>query len=298
MPTIEALVDYYSNPIPLGILVSSLAAQLGLFVYFKKDRNLPARRTVALTFMFGNTIFLWAFLGSGLALCSSLGHTLEFYDASAVKTVAGVSLLFALGVSMPVSVVVGRGGDEALLPARVKRRVLPRSVIGIFRRLTRSFGLGHVTLVGADLGTPAAYAVGAKNPAVVIDERLIGLLSQEELEAVLAHELAHLRNGDVRIKALTAVYRSVLRFDPVLRAVEAAIHREQELRADEVSADVTGGPLALASALLRMHQASRNDSSPQQAIRGIQWRKELLRRTPHLRTRVSRLIHLHDILSS
>jgi len=50
----------------------------------------------------------------------------------------------------------------------------------------------------AEMGVPNAFAVGRKGAGVVvISEELMGILDQEELEGVIAHELAHIRNRDV-----------------------------------------------------------------------------------------------------
>ncbi|MFO7926058.1 MAG: M48 family metallopeptidase [Halobacteriota archaeon] len=77
---------------------------------------------------------------------------------------------------------------------------------GLYARLDRissSFDVDGVTLYAARMGEPNALAVGAaRGGAVVIDVGLLRLLSTAELEAIIAHELAHLENRDGLIQTL------------------------------------------------------------------------------------------------
>jgi heat shock protein HtpX len=65
-------------------------------------------------------------------------------------------------------------------------------------QLSQDMGIEKPTLKVARMGVPNAFAVGRKGAGVVVvSEELIQLLSQDELEGVLAHELAHIANRDV-----------------------------------------------------------------------------------------------------
>ena len=86
--------------------------------------------------------------------------------------------------------------------------------------------------------------------------KLAGSLSSDETDAVLAHELSHIKNGDSGAKGLAKLARVAFPFDPVLRLVEAAVHRERELWADRVSVEFTRKPLALASAIVKANSES------------------------------------------
>lgn len=65
-------------------------------------------------------------------------------------------------------------------------------------QLSREMGIEKPELKVARMGVPNAFAVGRKGAGVVVvSEELIQLLDQDELEGVLAHELAHIANRDV-----------------------------------------------------------------------------------------------------
>jgi heat shock protein HtpX len=64
--------------------------------------------------------------------------------------------------------------------------------------LSDDMGIEKPRLMIADMGVPNAFAVGRKGAGVVVlSTDLLELLDREELEGVIAHELAHIRNRDV-----------------------------------------------------------------------------------------------------
>ncbi|GCF15146.1 protease [Haloarcula mannanilytica] len=66
------------------------------------------------------------------------------------------------------------------------------------RRLCRDMGIEEPRLMVMDMGVPNAFAVGRKGAGVVVvSSELMQLLDDDELEGVIAHELAHIKNRDV-----------------------------------------------------------------------------------------------------
>lgn len=64
--------------------------------------------------------------------------------------------------------------------------------------LARDMGIKKPRLMVMDMGVPNAFAVGRKGAGVVVVSReLMNLLDRDELEGVIAHELAHIKNRDV-----------------------------------------------------------------------------------------------------
>jgi heat shock protein HtpX len=139
--------------------------------------------------------------------------------------------------------------------------------------------------------TPNAFATG-RNPehaAVAVTEGLLRLLNQDELEGVIAHELAHIKNRDILISSIAAVMAGAIsslasmaqwamifgagRDDdgeegggvlgsiimmivaPVAAAlIQMAISRSREYQADATGAAICGKPQGLASALARLEE--------------------------------------------
>jgi heat shock protein HtpX len=150
-------------------------------------------------------------------------------------------------------------------------------------RLRQRAGLPMPTVAVAPHAQPNAFATG-RNPehaVVCVTEGILGLVSREELEGVLAHELAHIKNRDMLLQTVTATMAAAIsnlawmgmftggRDDdeggnpiagllmvilaPIAASlVQLAISRQREFKADEVGARISGRPLALASALRKL----------------------------------------------
>ncbi len=153
-------------------------------------------------------------------------------------------------------------------------------------RLRQRAGLPMPTLAIAPHAQPNAFATGRnpENAVVAVTEGILKLVSREELEGVLAHELAHIKNRDMLLQTFTATMAGAIsnlahfglffggRDDegssPVaglLMAILApiaamliqfAISRQREFKADAVGAQISGRPQALANALRKLETAA------------------------------------------
>jgi len=139
-----------------------------------------------------------------------------------------------------------------------------------------------------------AFSLDSKGRKIVaVSPELVSSMSSGEIEAVIAHELAHLKNNDSREKGLARLAKLAFAFDPVLHLVEAAVHRERELLADRSSIEYTQKPLVLASALLKVHSAFHARlPGPGAGLFVGHKAKGLLSRYPDLDRRVQLLIDM------
>jgi len=175
----------------------------------------------------------------------------------------------------------------------VTREQLPRAY-EVVERLTGRAGLPMPKIYVIPTESPNAFATG-RNPqhaSVAVTHGILGLLTDEELEGVLAHELGHVRNRDILTSsiaatlagAITIVARMAFWFGAfgggggdrrdreggglggiflLLLAPFAAmliqlwVSRTREFEADASGAHLTGNPYALASALEKISAVSK-----------------------------------------
>ncbi|MBS4026602.1 MAG: zinc metalloprotease HtpX [Clostridia bacterium] len=156
------------------------------------------------------------------------------------------------------------------------------------RRLAERANMPMPRLYLMDSNQPNAFATG-RNPAngvVAVTSGLVRLMSDEELEGVIAHELAHIKNRDILISTIAAVmagaltmiarmgmYRNMfgrgrnqggaqvliqilaIVLAPIAAlVVRSAISRSREYEADQIGGQISGNPEGLAKALLKLEQ--------------------------------------------
>jgi Zn-dependent protease with chaperone function len=101
-----------------------------------------------------------------------------------------------------------------------------------------------------------AYVVGTRRPIVVLGADLLDELDEQEIEGVLAHELAHVRRRDTLVATLLGALRDVTFFVPGGGWAVRQLHRERELAADQLAVSATRRPGALASGLLKVLESA------------------------------------------
>jgi heat shock protein HtpX len=135
--------------------------------------------------------------------------------------------------------------------------------------LSAEMGIDKPRLMIARMGVPNAFAVGRKgNGTVVVSEELLHRLEPQEVEAVLAHELAHIRNRDVVMMVLGQGVASIVAIvvgqitQLLVMLFVFAISRYREYVADADAAEEVGSGEPLASALEKISRgAERADDT-------------------------------------
>jgi hypothetical protein len=123
-----------------------------------------------------------------------------------------------------------------------------------YRRFMSRVGIvgsleGHPTVTVIDDSRPLAFCAGYLRPGVYISRRTLEVLSDEELEAVLAHEQHHRRVRDPLRFAFARIVGQALFFLPVLRPLGDRYRMVAELNADDAAVRASAGekgPLAAA----------------------------------------------------
>ena len=107
--------------------------------------------------------------------------------------------------------------------------------------------LPELRLLDAD--APLAVAGGLRRPSIVVSTWLLEHLDAEELAAVVAHELVHVRRRDYLTRWAARLLRDATVYLPSAWYAHAVIEVDEELHADTEAVRLTRRPLAMASAL-------------------------------------------------
>lgn len=165
-------------------------------------------------------------------------------------------------------------------------------IYNMVEKLTSNAGMPMPSLYITPSAQPNAFATGRnpKHSAVAVTQGLLNILNREELEGVIAHELAHIKNRDVLISTIAAVMAGIITtiadwaqwalmfgagnsdeeegsgvlaslpliiLSPIAAMlVQMAISRSREYLADSTGAKIAGNSRGLANALIKLGQVS------------------------------------------
>lgn len=203
-------------------------------------------------------------------------------------------MLIALGLAAVMNLFAYWNSDKMVLSMYGAREVDAQTApefYGLVQTLAQRAGLPMPRVYVMDNDQPNAFATGRnpENAAVAATTGLLHMLSREEIEGVMAHELAHVKNRDTLIMTVTATLAGaigmlanfamffggsrdsegnrsgvgmiggllIMILAPLAAmVVQMAISRSREYAADRMGAEISGNPHGLASALQRISGAA------------------------------------------
>jgi len=198
------------------------------------------------------TASAWVLANGGWVAIVRLGSSpaVLFEPAAAVVWVAGAVGAFTVFLAaFLLSQTVGRGflrlfpSEELPWPERLSE---PPAVTSLRRFRSETGGAFAFTLL--ERGGPRGLR---RRDVIMVSDRLLSELEPEEWEAVVAHELGHLRELDGRYLTFFRTLSRLMRWDPVLASFAEVLTRREEYRADLDAVEVTGRPRALARAIFK-----------------------------------------------
>ena len=202
-------------------------------------------------------------------------------------------MLIAFGFAVVTNLFSYWNSDKLVLSMQRAHEVDPRSAPDLYRlveELSRNASIPTPRVYLIDTEQPNAFATGRdpQHAAVAVSSGLLRYLEPSEVAAVISHELAHIRNRDTLTMTITATLAGAIsmlaqfgllfgggnnRDNPLggigallmvflapvaAMLVQMAVSRTREYEADHDGAEISGAPLALASALSKISQVARS----------------------------------------
>ncbi len=177
---------------------------------------------------------------------------------------------YTLGLAVPLGMAaVALGGLAlglmrlALMSRLFAQRGIPAQpeLQALAERLAAYLGAPRPRVLLVALERPLALASGLRQPSILLSTWTLDHLDRQELEAVLAHELGHIARRDYLAVWLATVLRDAFCYLPTSWAAHRQLQQEKELACDDLAVQITGRPLALASALTKVWHPALTRSS-------------------------------------
>jgi heat shock protein HtpX len=202
-------------------------------------------------------------------------------------------LVIAVFLSLAMNAATYFWSDKIALRTMGARPVTEAEAPGLYsivRELSSQAGQPMPRMYVSPTPQPNAFATGRnpQNAAVCVTEGIMGMLTPRELRGVIGHELSHVYNRDILISSVAAALGGIITmlaqlawFIPLGRSddddgpgmlgmlamlilgplaaaiIQMAISRSREFQADASGATLTNDPLALASALRKIHAGTQ-----------------------------------------
>ncbi len=214
-----------------------------------------------------------------------------------------IGLTFALIISLVINVLSYWYSDKLVLKMYRAKELKSDKLDKMMKKLSQEAQIPQPKLYIVDKDVPNAFATGRdyNHSAVAVTKGLLQLVD-EELEGVLAHEMAHIKNRDILISTMAAVIAGAISyiaqigyfslffggdrkgegnliglvfiviFAPIAALIiRSAISRTREYHADFTGALMTKNPHGLANALKKINQIAKNYPMRGAAATGHLW---------------------------
>ncbi|MEA2338472.1 MAG: hypothetical protein QOE82_2479, partial [Thermoanaerobaculia bacterium] len=128
------------------------------------------------------------------------------------------------------------------------------------RRLAQALKLNRAVQLLESSAFEVPTVIGWLRPVVLLPATSLTGLSTEQMEMILAHELAHIRRNDFFVNLMQAVVETLLFYHPAVWWISNRIRVEREHCCDDVAVAVSGKPLVYARALTRLEELRVEDA--------------------------------------
>jgi beta-lactamase regulating signal transducer with metallopeptidase domain len=145
---------------------------------------------------------------------------------------------------------------------RCARRAIPSQLAGSVARLSSAVGLRTATRVCVSSRIREAMVVGVLRPMVLLPAAWVTEMTPEILEAIIAHELAHIRRWDLWATLFQRLVETLLFYHPAVWWISRRVSSEREKCCDELAVAATGRRVTYAKALERAAAIRLSPTAP------------------------------------
>ena len=178
---------------------------------------------------------------------------LSALSATVEKAMPWVDAMWFVGVFILSARTIG-GWRRIRQLRRVELIEIPECVRNSFERLSQRIGIRRQIELYVCPRISGPLAMGVFRSLVLLPASALTALSPDQLEVVLAHELAHIRRGDYLWNMIQTMVETLFFFHPAVWWVSNNLRQQRELCCDDVALACCSDPVVYATALLHLEE--------------------------------------------
>ncbi|MEE1883791.1 M56 family metallopeptidase [Pedobacter flavus] len=169
--------------------------------------------------------------------------------------------IYILGIIFQLFIVV----KSYFFLEKIKKNELsavPQNWLNQFNEIKKSLKLNKKIQFHLSGLITVPIVIGYLKPIVLFPIALVNHLEEEQVEAILIHELSHIRRNDYLLNIIKTCVETVLFFNPFVWLTSRFIQIEREHACDDLVVKFSGKPLSYAHALLKLELLQQEESNP------------------------------------
>lgn len=134
----------------------------------------------------------------------------------------------------------------------------PEKWQSIFLSLANQLGITLAIELRISLTAITPCVIGHLKPVVLLPMKLLLCMNQQQVEAILLHELAHIRRQDYLLGIIQTLIKTTFFFNPFLLWISSQIDKEREHACDDIAVTINQNPLLFANTLKELAEMNIN----------------------------------------
>jgi bla regulator protein BlaR1 len=207
---------------------------------------------------------LFPWIRSGVLKTTLTGTIQSISNAISIRFPLIITLWFA-----GVFIISARMAGGALIARRLRNSCLykiPDVILKRFRGLIRLMNIRKEIKIYESSLIKAPSVIGYFKPVILLPVSAVTHIPVEQLEAIVAHELAHIRRHDYLVNLFQSVIEALFFYHPVVWIIQQRIRKERENCCDDLALSYSGDQIIYIKALTSIHEIPAKAEFPLLAL--------------------------------
>jgi len=175
-------------------------------------------------------------------------------EQTLVPALPWIVVLWMIGSALNLAL-LAVGWKETRKLAHARLHPIAAAVEARCHELADRLGIHRLVRIGESMHVSVPSVIGWLKPIILIPAGAFSGLTSDQIDGLLAHELAHVLRNDFLVNLLQSVCEVLFFYHPAIRAINRVIRVERENACDDIAVQVTGDAYGYAEALAGLEQA-------------------------------------------